>query len=127
MIFRHTLHTAMKLIAIADDESLVGTLDHKSPDLLIALGDMYDAAIQRAIEIYRPRTTFAIRGNHDPDCPFPSEVTDLHLSVKTFDGIRFGGFCGSWKYKPRGHHLFEQDEVSRMMRGFPAVDSAMGQ
>lgn len=112
----------MQIVAIADDESLVGRLDCQSPDILISLGDMYDVAIKRAVEHYRPGRTLAVRGNHDPDCPLSSGVTDLHITLQTIDGVRFGGFKGSWKYKSRGHHMFEQEEVSRLMRVFPAVD-----
>lgn len=112
----------MKLVVIADDDSLIGTAECGPVDLLISLGDLYDGAIQRAIDRYRPRKTFAVRGNHDTDGPFPDAVTDLHLSLQKFEGVRFGGFAGSWRYKPRGHHLFEQIEVTSMMRGFPAVD-----
>ena len=112
----------MKILAIADDDSLIGTTGCDSPELLITLGDLHDVAIVRAMERYRPRAAFGVRGNHDVEAPFPAGVTDLHLAVKTFDEVKFGGFAGSWKYKPRGHHLFEQDEVSRILRGFPAVD-----
>ena len=34
----------------------------------------------------------------------------------------FGGCNGSWKYKPRGHFLYEQSEIERMLRSFPSVD-----
>jgi uncharacterized protein len=112
----------MRLLVIADDDSLVGQLEPGPVDVLISLGDLFDGAITKAMERYQPRRTFAVRGNHDPDVPFPGGVTDLHLSVQTFEGVRFGGFKGSWKYKPRGHHLFEQKEVSQMMRYFPSVD-----
>jgi Icc-related predicted phosphoesterase len=112
----------MNIIAIADDDSMIGALDCGTVDVLISCGDLYDAAIQRAVARYRPRKVFAVRGNHDPDTPFPDGIADLHLSRHTFEGVRFGGFGGSWRYKPRGHHLFEQMEVSGMMRGFPQVD-----
>lgn len=112
----------MNIIAIADDDSLIGSLECGTVDVLISCGDLHDAAILRAMARFRPRKVFAVRGNHDVAQPFPDGITDLHLSRHTFEGIRFGGFAGSWKYKPRGHHLFEQAEVSAMMRGFPEVD-----
>ncbi len=37
-------------------------------------------------------------------------------------GIRFGWFAGSWRYKPRGNYLFDQEEVTRLMAVFPPVD-----
>ena len=30
-------------------------------------------------------------------------------------GLSFGGFQGSWKYKPRGHFLYEQEEARAML------------
>lgn len=112
----------MTIVVIADDDSKLGNLKCGPVDLLISCGDLYDGAIERAIAHYRPRQTFAVRGNHDTNAPFPGGISDLHLTTQTFDGIRFGGFAGSWRYKPRGHHLFEQAEASTLMRAFPAVD-----
>jgi Icc-related predicted phosphoesterase len=36
--------------------------------------------------------------------------------------LKFGGFSGSWKYKPRGNYLFEDAEVERLLAAFPAAD-----
>ena len=100
----------MKIIVIADADIDICSLDHRDVDLLISCGDLHDNAILRAMEYYRPRQTFAVRGNHDGDVAFTKGVTDLHLTTFKFGGLKFGGFEGSWKYKPRGHHLFEQAE-----------------
>ena len=112
----------MRILVISDDDFQVGQMECGGVDVLISCGDLQDATILRAVERYRPRQVFAVRGNHDVEQPFPPGVVDLHLARKTFEGLRFGGFAGSWKYKPRGHHLFEQAEVSGIMRGFPEVD-----
>jgi uncharacterized protein len=112
----------VKILAIADDDDLICQRDDADIDVLIALGDLHDDAIKRAIAHYRPRKTLAVRGNHDPDVPFPAGVKDIHCALVNFEGIRFAGFEGSWRYKPSGHHLFEQSEVTAIMRGFPKVD-----
>lgn len=112
----------MRSVVIADDDSKVGHLEDVDVDLLISVGDLWDSTIQRARDLYEPRHVFAVRGNHDSAAPFPSGVLDLHLNVIEHKGIRFGGFKGSWKYKPRGHHMFEQAEVEEALRFFPAVD-----
>ena len=112
----------MRVIAIADDDSLVGKLPNESAELLIALGDLWDSTIDKANNAYRCSTTFAVKGNHDSAGAFPASVTDLHLSVVEHSGLVFGGFAGSWKYKPRGHHLYEQEEVTSALSAFPAVD-----
>lgn len=112
----------MTLVVIADDDSLICSLRAEPVDLLISCGDLPDAAIQRAMEYYRPQQVLAVKGNHDSAASFPPGVTDLHLEMKKVNGIRFGGFAGAWRYKPVGHHLFEQKEVSAMMKYFPPVD-----
>ncbi len=112
----------MRIIAIADDDSLIGHLETEPIDLLLCLGDLWDGSIEKAYGAYRPRKTFGVRGNHDTDAPFAPYVTPLHYTIEDYGGLKFGGFNGSWKYKPRGHHLYEQDEVVRMLKHFPRVD-----
>jgi Icc-related predicted phosphoesterase len=112
----------MRILAIADDDSLIGHLALDSVELLISLGDIWDSTIARARDRYRPKQIFGVRGNHDSAAPFASFVRPLHLAVETHSGITFGGFDGSWKYKPRGHYLFEQQEVIDRLASFPRVD-----
>jgi hypothetical protein len=38
----------MQAIAIADDDSLVGNLESEPVDLLLCLGDLLDASIEKA-------------------------------------------------------------------------------
>ena len=112
----------MHAIVIADDDSKVGHLPREPVDLLISLGDLWDGSIEKASARYAPGKVFAVRGNHDRDLPFPEGVTSLHGAVVSYGGLRFGGFEGSWRYKPRGHHLYEQEEVTRLLQAFPPVD-----
>jgi predicted phosphodiesterase len=112
----------MTILVIADDDTDLCSMDCGPVDVLISCGDLHDNAILRAVDHYRPRQTLAVRGNHDVDALFPKGVTNLHLSTFTFEGLRFGGFEGCWKYKQRGHHLYEQAEVSKLMSYFPKVD-----
>jgi uncharacterized protein len=37
-------------------------------------------------------------------------------------GLTFGGFQWSWKYKPRGNYLYEQNQVEMALKDFPPVD-----
>jgi Icc-related predicted phosphoesterase len=46
----------------------------------------------------------------------------MHLATQQFRGITFGGFCGAWKYKPKGNYLFEQSEAENILANFPPVD-----
>ena len=112
----------MKVIVIADDDGLVGHLENETADTLISLGDMWDSTINKARERYNCSTVFAVKGNHDSDTPFAPSITDLHFNITVHKGIVFGEFKGSWKYKSRGHNMFEQSEVEHYLRSFPAVD-----
>ena len=112
----------MRAVVIADDDSRVVGAPSTPVGLLISLGDLWDATIEKARAFYHPVEVVAVRGNHDSAAPFAEGITDLHLRVWEHQGIRFGGFGGSWKYKPRGHHLYEQSEVSAALREFPPVD-----
>lgn len=112
----------MNLLIIADDDSAISQLPEGRADLLISCGDMLDTMITRAAAKCACKRIFAVKGNHDSSAPFPSPIVDLHLKTFNFQGISFGGFCGSWKYKPRGNYLFEQQEVETALASFPKVD-----
>jgi Icc-related predicted phosphoesterase len=91
-------------------------------ELLIACGDLCDDVILHTATATGARQILAVKGNHDSSSPFPSQIVDLHLRTSEVGGLTFGGFGGSWKYKPKGHHLFEQHEVESALHCFPRVD-----
>ncbi len=111
----------MKLLVIADDDSFAKTPSDRA-DILISCGDMADQVILQTAQAAQCSRVFAVKGNHDGAGPFPAPILDLHLRTESRGGLTFGGFCGSWKYKPRGHFLYEQDEVESLIAAFPAVD-----
>ena len=113
---------SMKILIIADDEFFGGNIPDGPADVLVSLGDMPDAVILQVAAHCQCRKIFAVKGNHDSASSFPEPVYDLHLRIREFEGVTFGGFAGAWKYKPRGHFLFEQEEVEAHLAGFPAVD-----
>lgn len=112
----------MTLLVIADDEFVAGRIAQVRADLLLSLGDMPEAIILDLAERCRCAAILAVKGNHDTNAPFREPIRDLHLNTFVFRGVAFGGFRGSWKYKPKGHHLFEHQEVDRLMADFPRVD-----
>jgi Icc-related predicted phosphoesterase len=112
----------MNILIIADDDSAVSQMPEIKVDVLISCGDLTDETIVKAAQRCSCRHVLAVKGNHDSAAPFPAPIVDLHLNTWSFQGIVFGGFCGSWKYKPRGHHLYEQSEVELALRHFPKVD-----
>jgi Icc-related predicted phosphoesterase len=110
------------LLIIADDESVGRHVPESNPDLLISCGDLTDETILSVGAKCGCRQILAVKGNHDSSAPFPPPIRDLHLATFVFRSVKFGGFCGSWKYKPKGNYLFEDHEVEHMLKGFPPVD-----
>ena len=112
----------MRILVLADIDDLRWQHGSGEVDLILALGDISDCLILEAAEAYGAPPILAVKGNHDSPAPFPEGITDLHLHTASIGGVTFGGFNGSWKYKPRGHFLYEQHEVADMLKGFPPVD-----
>lgn len=112
----------MTVLVLADDDSVVSKIPDARADLLISCGDLADETIQLAATRCHCRSVFAVKGNHDSSGIFPRPIVDLHLQIKEFEGLTFGGFAGSWRYKPKGNWLFEQNEVEALLANFPKVD-----
>ena|ERR1017187_6457867 len=112
----------MKILVLADIDDLRWQHGTGQADLILALGDIADCLILEAAEAYGAPPIFGVKGNHCSPTPFPEGITDLHLRTVEFGGISFGGFHGSWRYKLRGHYLFEQDEATALLEGFGYVD-----
>jgi len=112
----------MTLLIIADDESVGRRVPESRADVLVSCGDLPDETILQIASRCACREILAVKGNHDSSAPFRSPIRDLHLTTFQFLGVTFGGFCGSWKYKPKGNYLFEQSEVEQSLAAFPAVD-----
>lgn len=107
---------------IADDDLTIGSMPEVRVDLLVSCGDLADDSILRAAGRCAPKHILAVKGNHDSDAHFPTPIINLHLKTFSYRGITFGGFGGAWKYKPRGHHLYEQIEVESSLKDFPEVN-----
>lgn len=112
----------MRILVIADIDDLRWKGGSGQADLLISCGDVSDPVILEAAEAYHCNRILAVKGNHDFPSPFSGPVVDLHLSIEEHMGICFGGFNGSWKYKPRGLFLYGQDEATDLLKDFPHVD-----
>jgi len=93
-----------------------------SIDLILSCGDVADPVLLEAAQSCHCNKIFAVKGNHDSNTPFPKPIEDLHLKVIEFAGLTFAGFNGSWKYKPKGHFLYEQFEASGLLSAVPHVD-----
>jgi Icc-related predicted phosphoesterase len=112
----------MTALIIADDEFVVRRIPKVKADILISCGNIPNDVIYGVAALCMPTQIFAVKGHHDTCTNFPEDITDLHKNTTSFHGVRFGGFCGSWKYKPKGNFLFEQAEVEEALKEFPEVD-----
>lgn len=112
----------MTLLVLADDDMVERNIGDDRADVVASCGDLLDTVIARVGQRVGAAYIMAVKGNHDSSAQFENPIVDLHLREYAIDGIRFGGFAGSWRYKPRGNYLFDQDEVSRLMERFPPVD-----
>src|SRR4051812_31260249 len=115
-------HKKLTFLIIADDESVIRTLPAQSADILISCGDLPHETILAVAQKCHCSEILAVKGNHDSSAPFRPPIRDLHLKTFDYQRLRFGGFCGSWKYKPKGNYLFEQNEVESQLENFPHVN-----
>jgi len=112
----------MNIVIVSDIDDLHWRGGSGNADLVLALGDMSDQVIVEVAQAYGCANVFAVKGNHDMPTAFPKPIHDLHMKVQEYGGLVFGGFNGSWKYKPRGHFLYEQQEAEALLSGLPPVD-----
>ena len=112
----------VQVLVLADVEDIHWMGGGGKADLLISCGDVRDGVILEAATAFGCSRILAVKGNHDSDTPFPAPIENLHLRQVEAGGLTFGGFEGSWKYKPRGSFLYEQETASELLRTFPRVD-----
>ena len=113
----------VRLAVIADEDSLSLPSEPIFADILISLGDIHPATIERAADCFMPERVLAVRGNHDSLCvPLPRWVEFMHGRTVEAFGFRFGGIDGCWRYKKTGSFLFTQEEARTVMQTIPPVD-----
>jgi Icc-related predicted phosphoesterase len=112
----------MTLLVLSDDDSVREKIPKAHTDVLVSCGDIADSVILYVAQTVGCAHVLAVKGNHDSGGPFQPPIIDLHLTTYPVVDVRFGGFHGSWRYKPRGHYLYEQSEVERLLASFPPVD-----
>ena len=112
----------MRILVLSDLEDRDLNLDEipiEAIDVIVSCGDVYRRTYDQIEAIHLP--TLAVHGNHD-DPDWPDFVTDLHMNVVEFGGLRFAGFEGCRRYKPGGRFQYAEAEVERFLNWFPSVD-----
>lgn len=116
----------MKILAIADrppKNSIRETVLKENIDLIITLGDLEYTQIAE-LDFITNIPKIGVYGNHcTPGYMEPLGITDLHLKITTINGLTFGGFEGSHRYKKDEFaKMYTQEEALELMNGFPYVD-----
>tara|TARA_B100000508_G_scaffold135564_1_gene127530 strand:- start:691 stop:1254 length:564 start_codon:yes stop_codon:yes gene_type:complete len=116
----------MKILAIADrppKSPIRETVQNENIDLIITLGDLeytQIAVVDQVTEIPK----IGVYGNHcTPGYLEQLGITDLHLKTVEINGVTFGGFEGSHRYKKdQFAKMYTQEEALDLMKDFPYVD-----
>ncbi|MDB4992112.1 MAG: metallophosphoesterase [Parcubacteria group bacterium] len=115
----------MKILAIADRPPrtpIRETINEQHPQIIITLGDldMYDL---RGLDDIRDIPKIGVYGNHCSGTYFPDYgIENMHLKTKEIDGVLFGGFEGSIRYKKGDAPMYTEEEASELLKDFPYVD-----
>ncbi len=112
----------MQILILADIDDFHWKHGGGRADVVLSCGDVADPVILEAAAACGCSVIFAVKRNHDTDTAFPAPIVDLHLQTRQHAGLTFGGMRGSWRYKPRGHFLYDQWEVENFLGAFPPVD-----
>jgi Icc-related predicted phosphoesterase len=116
----------MRALVIADRNphiDIAEVAEREKVDLLITLGDLDRADLLTAAQLTSiPK--IGIYGNHDSG-NYMNEIgiMDMHLKIRSFGGLTFGGFQGCVRYKQNPDAImYTQEEADQMMMNFPKVD-----
>ena len=118
----------MKILTIADevarpffDYYKPGKLDEF--DLIIACGDLPREYLEFLVTLAKCPLIY-VPGNHDESYVKqpPEGCICIDDDIFEYNGIRFLGLGGSYKYKPDGHYMYTEVEMKlRMIRMWPKI------
>lgn len=116
----------MVILAISDrpaKSSILDLIEKHQVDLVCTLGDLDYFSLQE-LEKVTDIPKIGVYGNHCSGNYFDSlGIYNLHLKTFEHNGIKFGGFEGSIRYKESAYaKMYTQEEAKEMLKDFPAVD-----
>jgi uncharacterized protein len=116
----------MKILAIADRpprESIAKIIKEQPIDVICTLGDL-DFFSLADLENISNIPKIGVYGNHCSGKYFePLGIKNMHLATWECEGILFGGFEGSVRYKSNPDaKMYTQEEATKMFENFPRVD-----
>lgn len=116
----------MKLLVIADRppiEDSKQVVEQNQVDLVVTLGDL-DGASLASLKGITNIPKLGVYGNHCSGTYFESiGVTNMHMMTWEYEGVTFGGFQGSLRYKSNPLAImYTQEEAELLFTNFPYVD-----
>lgn len=120
----------MKVLFVADTHGKLMQKDVNTygftPELIAFLGDHSIDDIEAICELFPDIRKIGVLGNHDQadgSLYRQTGIENIHLNVVTINGITFGGYGGSVKYKNDSFYtMHTQAEANEDLRNFPKVD-----
>lgn len=112
----------MKILAVADEESKrfydyykPGMLDEF--DLIIACGDLHKSYLEFLVTLSHCPVLY-VHGNHDDsfDENPPEGCICIEDQVFEYQGVRFLGLGGSYRYKKDGEHMYTERAMKARIR-----------
>lgn len=116
----------MVILAIADrppKESIAMILQKNHVDLICTLGDLDFASLQE-LQAVTHIPKIGVYGNHCSGAYFDElGIKNMHLQTFEHQGLVFGGFEGSVRYKNDPYApMYTQEEATELLATFPRVD-----
>lgn len=115
----------MKVFAIADrppKTPISDTVEREHPELIVTLGDL-DIFDLHGLDSITEIPKIGVYGNHCSGNYFSSfDIENMHLKTKNINGIVFGGFEGSIRYKKGNAPMYTDEEATLLLKNFPYVD-----
>jgi predicted phosphodiesterase len=116
----------MVILAISDRpprSKILNLIEKHHVDLICTLGDLDYFSLQELQKVTSiPK--IGVYGNHCSGNYFdPLGIHNLHLEIFEHQGIKFGGFEGSIRYKESAYSkMYTQEEAKEVLKDFPRVD-----
>ncbi len=93
----------------------------KRVDFVLSCGDHSFQILTEIYEKYQ-KPIFAVKGNHDPNRPFPACVQDIHFRVIQHRNWFIGGWQGVPAQRASGPFEWDDAEAEIRLSKFPYVD-----
>lgn len=120
----------IKLLIITDTHNMLDYLElnqmvneHPNYDLCVLLGDHSIGDIEKILKCIPREKIYALLGNHDSVNYIDKyNLNDLNGKYMEYNGVKFMGIKGSFKYKPDEFPSFTQEESILFLKDMPKVD-----